>query len=253
MAEINDLIDRYYTWLRDKTAWRALDKWTEITAPYLDRNNDYLQIYLKKADDGYLLTDDGVTIDGLLAEGCTLDSPKRQKLLRTTLAGYGVVEDRGKLTVKATADNFALKKHSLVQAMLAVGDMFYLAEAHVATLFMEDVRAWLDLFDVRYAENVSFIGRSGFARKFDFLIPKSRQAPERVIKTINNPVRHAADSIIMDWIDTKEVRPDDSRLYAFVNDNDRNVSSTVIDALTSYEITPVLWSHRAEIQHALAA
>lgn len=53
MAEIDDLIDRYYTWLRDKTAWRTLDKWTEITAPYLDRNNDYLQIYLKKADDGY--------------------------------------------------------------------------------------------------------------------------------------------------------------------------------------------------------
>ena len=24
------------------------DAWTEITAPYLDRNNDYLQIYLSR-------------------------------------------------------------------------------------------------------------------------------------------------------------------------------------------------------------
>ena len=208
MAEIDELMDRYYSWLRDKTAWKKLDKWTEITAPYLDRNNDYLQVYLTKADDGYFLTDDGATIDGLLAEGCALDSPKRQKLLKMTLAGYGVSEERGKLNVRATVDSFAFKKHSLVQAMLAVGDMFYLAESHVASLFMEDVREWLDVAEVRYSENVSFIGRSGFARRFDFLIPKSRQAPERIIKTINNPVRHAADSIIMDWVDTKEFRPE---------------------------------------------
>lgn len=252
MAEIDDLMERYYAWLRDKTAWKKLDKWTEITSPYLDRNNDYLQLYLRKADDGYHLTDDGATLDGLIAEGCTLDSPKRQKLLKMTLAGYGVTEDKGKLTVRATADNFALKKHSLIQAMLAVGDMFYLAEPHVASLFMEDVRAWLDLSDVRYSENVSFIGRSGFARKFDFLIPKSRVAPERVIKTINNPVRHAADSIILDWLDTREARPEESQLYAFVNDNERDVSSNVVEALTSYEIKPVLWSHRQEAMQALA-
>ncbi len=253
MAEIDDLMHRYYSWLRDKTAWTTRDKWTVITAPYLDRHNDYLQVFLRKSDDGYFLTDDGATIGGLLEEGCKLDSPKRQQLLRMTLAGYGVAEDKGKLTVRATADNFALKKHSLVQAMLAVGDLFFLAEPHITSLFMEDVRAWLDQGDVRYSEGVSFMGRSGFARRFDFLIPKSRQAPERVIKAINNPVKGAADSVIMDWLDTREVRPEDSRLYAVVNDNEREVSSTVVEALTSYEITPVLWSHRREVLEVLAA
>lgn len=254
MAEIDELMDRYYAWLRDKTALKRLDKWTEITAPYLDRNNDYLQVYLRKTDDGYYITDDGATVAGLLAEGCALESPKRQKLLKTTLAGYGVSEeDNGKLTVRATADNFALKKHSLIQAMLAVGDMFYLAEPHITSLFMEDVRAWLDLSDVRYSENISFIGRSGFARKFDFLIPKSRTSPERVIKTINNPARHAADAIILDWLDTREARPEHSKLYAFVNDNEREVSSNVIEALDRYEITSVLWTHRHEVTQALAA
>ena len=72
MAEIDELMDRYYSWLRDKTAWKKLDKWTEITAPYLDRNNDYLQVYLTKADDGYFLTDDGATIDGLLPKAARL-------------------------------------------------------------------------------------------------------------------------------------------------------------------------------------
>lgn len=253
MSEIDDLIARYHLWLRDKTVWKTIDKWTVITAPYLDRHNDYLQVFLKKAADGYIFTDDGATIGGLIEEGCRLDSPKRQGILRMTLAGYGVTEENGQLIVRATADNFAIKKHSLVQAMLAVGDMFFLAESHVTSLFMEDVRSWLDLSEIRYSEGVSFVGRSGFARRFDFLIPKSRQAPERVIKAINNPVKSAADSVIMDWLDTREVRPDELKLYAFVNDNDREVSGGVLDALSNYEIVPVLWSQRGEVGHALAA
>lgn len=136
-----------------------------------------------------------------------------------TLNGYGVTEESGKLEVRATPDNFALRKHSLLQAILAVNDMFYLAEPHVASLFFEDVRNWLDASDVRYSEQISFIGRSGYARKFDFLITKSSKAPERILKTINNPVRNSADSIIIDWVDTKEVRPENSKAYAVIKQN----------------------------------
>ena len=86
MTNITPLIDEYYSWLKDKTAWKTIDKWVEITAPYLDRNNDYIQNYLKKTEDGFLLTDDSATILGLKQEGCALDSPKRQDLLNLTLA-----------------------------------------------------------------------------------------------------------------------------------------------------------------------
>ncbi|MDR2646140.1 MAG: DUF1828 domain-containing protein, partial [Holosporaceae bacterium] len=160
-------------------------------------------MYLKKTeDDYYLLTDDGATILGLKQDGCTLDSPKRQELLLLVLNGYGVSLVDNKLQVTATVDNFAYRKHSIIQAILTVNDMFYLAEPHVASLFSEDVRSWLDLSDIRYSEQIFFIGRSGYTRKFDFIISKSSKAPERIIKTINNPVRNSADSIIVDWIDS---------------------------------------------------
>ncbi len=253
MSDIKYLLDTYYTWLRDKTVWKKINQWSEITTPYLDRNNDYVQIYLKKHDDGFLLTDDGATIGGLAQEGCILDSPKRQKLLQMTLNGYGVAYESNALQVKANQDNFALKKHNLVQAILAVNDMFYLAEPHVSSLFFEDVRGWLDISNIRYSEQISFIGKSGFARKFDFLITKSMSAPERIIKTINNPVKNSADAIIMDWLDTREQRPENSKAYAFVNDNDRNVSSSVTDALLNYDIKPVLWSSREQVRVELAA
>jgi len=92
--------------------------WVEIITSYLDHNNDYIQIYLKTDDEGYLLTDGGSTITGLIQEGCFLDNPKRQKLLQLTLDGYGIIENNGALQVKATPDNFALRKHSLLQAIL---------------------------------------------------------------------------------------------------------------------------------------
>lgn len=253
MSDIKHLLDTYYAWLRDKTVWKQINQWAEITTPYLDRNNDYIQIYLKKQDESFLLTDDGATIGGLAQEGCVLDSPKRQKLLQMTLNGYGVSMEGTALQVKANPDNFALRKHCLVQAMLAVNDMFYLAEPHVASLFLEDVRSWLDVSNIRYSEQISFIGKSGFARKFDFLITKSTVAPERIIKTINNPVKNSADAIIMDWLDTREQRPENSRAYVFVNDNERNVSSGVTDALQNYDIRPVLWSHRDQVREELAA
>ena len=47
-------------------------------------------------------------------------------------------------------------------------------------------------------------------------------------------------------IDTREVRASDSRAYALLNDSERLVSSSVMDALNSYEVYPILWSKRQE-------
>jgi hypothetical protein len=82
--EIQRLLDSYIQWLRDKTALREVGDWVEITTPYLDRHNDYLQIYAKRQNGSYLLTDDGYVIEDLAQSGCKLDSPKRQDLLRMT-------------------------------------------------------------------------------------------------------------------------------------------------------------------------
>ena len=79
--EIQTLLDRYNAWLKEKTVLREVADWVEITTPYLDRHNDYLQIYAKRVDGSFILTDDGYTIEDLLQSGCRLDSSKRQSLL----------------------------------------------------------------------------------------------------------------------------------------------------------------------------
>lgn len=253
IQDIQRLIDEYYVWLKDKTVLRQVDQWTEITTPYLDRHNDYLQIYAKRANGGFVLTDDGHTIDDLDQSGCKLESPKRQDLLKLTLNGFGVQMDGKALQIHASPENFALRKHSLVQAMLAVNDMFYLAVPMVASLFYEDVVAWLDLHEVRYTPKVKFTGKTGYDHLFDFVVPKSRHQPERILQLINRPSRDSAQSVVLSWIDTREVRSPASRAFALLNDSDQPASQAVIDALRSYEVRPVPWSQREAVREELVA
>ena len=253
IQDIERLLDSYHAWLKDKTVLREIDEWIEITTPYLDRHNDDIQVYARRANGGFVLTDDGYTINDLEQSGCKLQSPKRQDLLKMTLNGFGVQLHDDALEVHASSDNFALRKHNLVQAMLAVNDMFYLAVPMVTSLFYEDVVAWLDVYEIRYTPKVKFTGKTGYDHLFDFVIPKSRQHPERIIQTINRPNRDTAQSVVLSWIDTKEVRSADSRAYALVNDSEQPVSPSVLDALRSYDVRPVPWSQRENVREELAA
>ncbi len=251
--EIKNLIDEYYAWLKDKTVLNQIDQWVEITTPYLDRHNDYLQIYAKESNGGFVLTDDGYTIEDLAHSGCNLESPKRQDLLQMTLNGFGVQIDGRALQVNASAENFAMRKHNLLQAMLAVNDMFYMAAPTVANIFYEDVEAWLDRHDIRHTPKVKFTGRTGFDHLFDFVIPKSRQKPERLIQTVNRPSRSNAQAVVLSWIDTKEVRTSGSIVYALLNDSEKKVDHTVMAALRIYDVKPVVWSQREDSRMELAA
>ena len=253
IEDVKAQMDRYWAWLRDETVIRELGEWTEITTPYLDRHNDCLQIYARRIDGGYLLTDDGCVLDDLEQSGCKIEGPRREALFRTTLNGFGVQVNGNVLEVRASADDFALRKHNLVQAMLAVDDLFYLAPATVANLFHEDVVAWLDRSDIRYTPNVKLPGKSGYDHRFDFVIPKSKARPERVLRAINRPNRDAAQTTVFSWLDTRDVRSPESCAYAILNDSEQSISAAVLSAFRNYGVQPVPWSDRDDARAELAA
>jgi len=251
--EVQALLDQYWAWLRDKTTLRQINDWVEITTPYLDRHNDHIQIYAKRRNGALVLTDDGCVLQDLEQTGCKIDSAKRQGLLRMTLSGFGVQINEQALEVHASPENFALRKHNLVQAILAVNDLFYLASPVVASLFYEDVVAWLDLSEIRYTPKVKFTGKSGYDHLFDFVIPKSRTQPERIVRAISRPTRDTAQAMAFSWIDTKEVRPPESRAYAMLNDSEHAISENVLEALRNYSVRPILWSVRDHVRQEFAA
>jgi hypothetical protein len=246
-------MDQYVAWLRSKTTLRQVDDWIEVTTPYLDRNNDYLQIYARRQNGSYILTDDGHILEELELSGCKLESPKRMALLQMTLNGFGVKLVDGALEIRAAREDFPLRKHNLVQAMLAVNDLFYLATPMVSSLFLEDVVVWLDENEIRYTPNVKFTGKSGYDHLFNFVIPKSRKRAERIIQAINRPSREEAQVAAFAWFDTRDVRSPESKAYAILNDSERIVPPTVMDALQSYEVMPIPWSKRDIMVEELTA
>ena len=249
--DVQELLDQYWAWLKEKTTLRQVNGWVEITTPHLDRHNDCLQIYAKRQNGGFILSDDGYVLDDLEMSGCGVDTSrpsKRRELLDMTINGFGIKRNGNRLEVNTSPDRFPVRKHNLVQAMLAVNDLFFLATP-VSRLFREEVVAWLDQADVRYTPTVKFSGRSGYDHVFDFVIPKSKSRPERVVKAINQPNRQTVQSLVFAWGDTKEYRTPESRAYALLNDAERQVAENAMVALREYDVHGISWSNR---EHALA-
>ena len=254
IRDIQRLLDQYTAWLRDQTTLRQINEWVEITTPFLDRHNDHIQIYAKRDCDNWTITDDGYIIEDLKQSGCEIEpGSRRHTLLTTTLNGFGVNSDEGRLTVEANENQFSRRKHNLVQAMIAVNDLFYLAQPMVASLFLEDVESWLRTSRIRYTPNVKFTGASGYDHQFHFVIPESDVQPERVVQPVNRPSRDRAQTVAFAWIDTKSVRPRGSRAYVLLNDEAGSINPNILGALRSYEINPVQWSAREGVVEELAA
>jgi hypothetical protein len=255
MASLNcsELVTAYAAWLKARIVVQDVDGACEITTPFLDRHNDHLQIYVQKTEQGLLLSDDGYTIRDLRANGCELSSEKRKQTLKEILNGFDVQLVGDELQVAAQIQNFPFKKHNLLQAMLAVGDLFVLASPTVASLFHEDVEHFLLSNEVRYTPSIKFTGKSGFDHRFDFVIPASRQRPERILRALNRPDKDHVSALIFSWEDIREVRSTDALAFAVLNDSDYSVGPEIVGALTQYEIVPVLWSRRQDHISELAA
>lgn len=253
-SEIEKLLSDYHVWLKEKTSIKPINDWFENSTPYIDRHNDFLQIYVKQeAENRFVLTDDGYVINDLAMSGCVLDTPKRKELLETTLNGLGVNKNGSQLFVQSTVEEFPLKKHSLIQAMLAIDDLFYTAKPHILSLFLEDVTQWIKKNEIRCIQNVKFSGKSGYDHYFHFVIPQSNTKPERIVQALNIPDKNNVEGFLFAWSETKEKRPNESKAYAILNDREHQISPSVTDALSKYEITPIPWKERSKYITELAA
>ena len=255
--EVNVLVENYFKWLKDKTVLkRKENNWYTITTPYLDRHNDCLQIYVKVINDEILISDDGYTVSDLEMSGCDLTKGKRRALLESILLSFGIRNESGVLSVTASHQSFAQKKHNFLQAILAINDLFYLTPSLVNSVFYEDIARWMEISNIRHSQNVRFEGKSGFSHNFDFLIPHYKEAPERIVQTVNNVNKSTVESILFKWTDTKDAREKTgvkSNLYVILNDLEKPVLTRDVEAFKSYGIIACPWSKRDFYKAELAA
>ncbi len=240
--DIQKLIDQYSLWLKSEITFDKIGEYYEITTPYLNDANDYLQIYVRQDGDDIYFTDDCATIHGLKMAGFQF-TPSRKDHLQRILSQYGVQLKGDELITKTKINLFPKTKHMFIQAMLRTDDMFTVSKSKVSSFFLDDIQDFFTQNEIYYSDNVQFTGISGFTHSYDFLLQRSKNRPERLCQAVNNPNKSSVGNILFAWNDIKPARRNDSQLIVILNDQ-RSINRGIEDAFCKYNAKVVRWSER---------
>lgn len=242
--DIKKYIDEYTSWLKSEITFSKVGEYYEITTPFLDDSNDYLQLYVKQNGDEIYFTDDGYTLNRLEDNGIDLSSARRKQIIYQAQQ-YGVNLFENELVMKAQANSFPQHKHLYIQCLLKISDMFTLVKGRTVSTFSDQIQSYFSGHDIYYSENIQFTGKSGFTHTYDYMFQRSKNKPERLCVALNNPNKQTTSAAIFTWDDTKPTRRADSKLIALLNDSNK-MGKGVEDALSNYGITIIRWSERDE-------
>jgi Domain of unknown function DUF1828./Domain of unknown function DUF1829. len=249
MNWLDELIDEYYSFLREKT-YTSLDNetgWFVISTPFTGIFNDTLDIYAKKEDNIIHLSDDGATIKNLELSGSSINrSAKRREILDNILMNYGIQLIESELIVNATNQNFAQKKHNLISAMIELNDLEIMTKHAVFSVFKEEVKGYLESQDIIYTPQFISKGSTGLEFMFDFQI--AYKSKEIVVKAFNNVNKINLPNFLFTWRDIKEVRENITQKkvvgIALINNEDKEIKKEYLDAFNSQGAGYILWSDR---------
>ena len=244
---IQEMIDDYTAWLRKEITTADFGEYIELTTPYLDRFNDYLQIYAKQDPNGTItLTDDGYIIGSLISSGMTFKSNSNNyKMLNKIAAKFNVDLIGEEIVTTATAHTFPQKKHMMIQAMLAIDDLFVVSPDTVKNLFLEYIETYLNANEIYYSKDFSLLGKSGTVYTYDFHLQRTKERPERFCRGFNKLNISKRDLTLFNWMDTQEKRGDLSELIVIYND-ENSVSDDVLTGFYNYGIKILPFSQRQE-------
>ena len=243
--------DNYIKWFKENTVEKALPNgWTEIATPLMDRHNDGIVIYAKEDRGQIILSDDGYILSDMEMNGVSVS--KRMKTIEQFMLGYGVhIVNKRELQITAAPNTYPVKQHLLLQAMIGASDMFIPSKARNPNIFVDDIVKFLDENDIAYTQDIQFQGYSGLIHKVDFIIPKRKSYPERLIYAINTPNKANTKMTLFNWNDIQKVRGADSQMFAFLNDA-KKVPEEVLSAFPAYSAIPVLWAERQNYLEKMA-
>jgi hypothetical protein len=276
--ECKAIVDQYFRWFQDELSVQLMAEGCELTTPFLDRHRDQLQIYIAKQNGQVIFSDEGYTASELRSSGVEIESGAGREMVERLIKSFGVHLRNRELVAEAQFDAAGERMHSLVQAMLLLNDVARLPSlrdvlpeedskalqvisyetpallsSQTPTVFRAGVENFLEEKHIEYTSYPSLEGRSHLTYWVDLMIPESGQAPLRYIKLVPKPSRRVVKPIVGMVLDTREVRPADSKFYVFFNDIGREVDDDILEPLKIYDVQSVRWTEREEYVRQLAA
>lgn len=260
MTWIENSVEQYYKWLKEKTFVNKDEQtgWHTISTPFIGLFNDTIEIYAKINNGQIVLSDDGLTLNNLnLVDSSINRSPKRREWLEMILLNYGVSLIENELQTSGDERSFPQKKHNLICAISEISDMAMMAKNTVSSIFKEDVKMYLEEQNIIYTPQFIAKGTTGIEFNFDFQIAGKHK--ELVIKSFNSLNKMNVPNFLFGWEDIKPARErvtgKELKGLAIINNIKKEVKQEYLDALKSKGTEIILWNqrHSAEMLEKLVA
>ena len=240
--DIQNLLDDYMKWLKQKTNFKDLGEYYEITTPFLDYSNDAIQFYVKLSGNQVFFTDDGYTLSTMASRGVHISLKKNKDVLHSIAHQYGMKIENGELIASATEKTFPVVKHLYIQGIMKIEDSLS-PSVSKGSYFIDEIKEYFSKNEIYSTSNVSFSGKSGYQHKYDFVLQKNKTHPERLCNALNNPNKSNVTSTLFSWDDTKYTRDEDSKLIILLNDS-KPEAADAAEAFRSYGVDVFKWSQR---------
>jgi hypothetical protein len=214
------LQNNYYRWLQSEEVFSDIENnLVAISTPFVDAEFDNINLYAQAADGFITVTDLGYTLYNLEVNGVAVEprSRTRYKIFTDIINAFGVSENSGRLEIKTTLERFPIAKNRLLQALMRINDLEFLATNNVKSAFNDVLTEFFDTRHVYYTAGIEIPGVSGVSSFFDFAIPNNKDG-ERLVKTVARPNDlNQAKAFNFDVQSVSAQRPDAKFVYLVDN------------------------------------
>ena len=219
-----------------------------ILTPIEYPDGDYVELFVIKEGDNYIITDLAETIATLASFNFVLKAaPKRFKLFQQILKVHGIHYFEGELRVPFQNEKelpYVLTR--LTQAIIQVSDLLFTMRYGAGTSFREEVEEYFVEREIKFEPNYRVIGRSGQAYSIDFYIEKRKPL---LIQTISSGSSGYADILISKtvrmWYDL--LRVDGRYRYTSLLDDSTDVWKPAHFEILSDLSSVIVWSEREKL------
>jgi len=191
-----------------------------IITPYLYPDFASIEFSVEPIGDGYLLTDNGETLNMLFVNGLTIEGNKELYKQVAQIAGnHGVELNRSDISIVANDGNLGEASHHLLNAVQAIGYILYKRRTIAYVAFEDEVEKVLISNEVKYDYNY-FIQGVANTHKIKFHVNSNKNVLiEPVTAVTSSSARSKAIKVAYKWLDIRQVNKS-LRFVAVLDDRD---------------------------------
>lgn len=185
---------------------RQIESRCVIATPYLYPDFASIEYSVEQVGDGYLLTDNGETLNMLFLNGLTIEGNKElYRQVEQIAKDHGVELNRSEISVIANRDNLGEASHNLLNTIQAIGYFLYKRRTVAYTAFEDEVEKVLISNEVKYDSNFLIQGEAN-THKIKFHINSSRNVLIEPLSAVTySSARSKAIRIAYKWLDIRQV------------------------------------------------